>query len=266
MDNRQFIEDYKEAFSEKAALPIAFWHSDTPVSVPEPVNGCFFPAFEKVREGQPVSFDSTTMKCGGGKFYCGLAPMPEYVPTFVSEKEHYKASPALVKDFVERLEIDVDKHKYLNFQRLDLMDDSIEFYGVLIFATPDILSGLVSWAYYDNRRSSERRGKDSLGLSRVASEEGEANSSADAVYAPWGSGCSTTIRQVIIEEECLGSRCFIGLFDPSVRPRVRANELMFGIPKSRLEEMATFMRDTCLFNGAAWPKVKERIKDGSTKY
>ena len=241
MDNRQFIKDYKDAFGEIATLPIAFWHSDTPVAVPEPVNGCFFPAFEKVRDGQPVSFDSTTMKCGGGKFYCGLAPMPEYVPTFVSEKEHYKASPALVKDFVERLEIDMDKHKYLNFQRLDQVENSIEFYGVLIFATPDILSGLVSWAYYDN-------------------------SSADAVYAPWGSGCSTTIRQVIIEEENLGSHCFIGLFDPSVRPRVRANELMFGIPKSRLEEMVTFMRDTCLFNGAAWPKVRERIKKDSTLY
>lgn len=241
MDNRQFIKDYKEAFGEIATLPIAFWHSDTPVAVPEPVNGCFFPAFEKVRDGQPVSFDSTTMKCGGGKFYCGLAPMPEYVPSFVSEKEHYKASSALVKDFVERLEIDVDKHKYLNFQRLDQLENSIEFYGVLILATPDILSGLVSWAYYDN-------------------------SSADAVCAPWGSGCSTTIRQVIIEEENFGSRCFIGLFDPSVRPRVRANELMFGIPKSRLEEMATFMRDTCLFNGAAWPKVKERIKNESAIY
>ena len=241
MDNRQFVEDYKEVFGEKATLPIAFWHSDTPVAVPEPVNGCFFPAFEKVRDGQPVCFDSTTMKCGGGKFYCGLAAMPEYVPNFVSEKEHYKASPALVKDFVERLDIEVTRHKYLNFQRLDQVEDYIEFYGVLIFATPDILSGLVSWANYDN-------------------------SSDDAVCTPWGSGCSTTIRQVIIEEENLGSRCFIGLFDPSVRPRVRANELMFGIPKSRLEEMTTFMRDTCLFNGAAWPKVKERIKDGSTKY
>ena len=241
MDNRQFVEDYKEAFGEKATLPIAFWHSDTPVAVPEPVNGCFFPVFEKVRDGQSVCFDSTTMKCGGGKFYCGLAAMPEYVPNFVSEKEHYKASPALVKDFVERLDIEVTRHKYLNFQRLDQVEDYIEFYGVLIFATPDILSGLVSWAYYDN-------------------------SSDNAVCTPWGSGCSTTIRQVIIEEENLGSRCFIGLFDPSVRPRVRANELMFGIPKNRLEVMTTFMRDTCLFNGAAWPKVKERIKDGSTKY
>ena len=135
----------------------------------------------------------------------------------------------------------MDKHKYLNFQRLDQVDEGVDYYGVLVFATPDILSGLVSWVYYDN-------------------------SSDNAVCTPWGSGCSTTIRQVIIEEENLGSRCFIGLFDPSVRPRVRANELMFGIPKSRLEEMTTFMRDTCLFNGAAWPKVKERIKDGSTKY
>ena len=121
------------------------------------------------------------------------------------------------------------------------MDEGVDYYGVLVFATPDILSGLVACAYYDN-------------------------SSDNAVCTPWGSGCSTTIRQVIIEEENLGSHCFIGLFDPSVRPRVRANELMFGIPKSRLEEMATFMRDTCLFNGAAWPKVKERIKNESAIY
>ena len=141
----------------------------------------------------------------------------------------------------EQYEVTLNRKEIYGITNLDQVEDCIEFYGVLIFATPDILSGLVSWAYYDN-------------------------SSDDEVCTPWGSGCSTTIRQVIIEEENLGSRCFIGLFDPSVRPRVRANELMFGIPKNRLEEMTTFMRDTCLFNGAAWPKVKERIKDGSTKY
>ena len=234
MDNKRFTEDYREAFGEKATMPIAFWHSDTPVSEPEPINGCFFPVFDKVREGHPASFDNTTMKCGGGKFYCGLAPMPEYVPTFVSEKEHYKATPELVKDFVDRMDIEVDKHRFLNFQRLDQINDSIEYHGVLILATPDILSGLVSWAYFDN-------------------------STDDAVSTPWGSGCSTTIRAVINENKAGGHRCFIGLFDPSVRPKVRANELMFGIPKHRLEDMALFMRDTCLFNGVAWPKVKTRI-------
>ena len=39
MDIRQFIEDYKEAFGEKAALPIAFWHSDTSVAEPQPAIG-----------------------------------------------------------------------------------------------------------------------------------------------------------------------------------------------------------------------------------
>ena len=102
MDRKQFISDYREAFGEAAALPILFWHSDVPVAEPMAMNGCFFPAFELVRDGKAVSFDAETMKCGGGKFYCGLAPMPEYVPTFVSGKEHYKASPPLVRAFVER--------------------------------------------------------------------------------------------------------------------------------------------------------------------
>lgn len=232
MDRKQFINDYREAFGEAAALPILFWHSDEPVAEPKAVNGCFFPAFEQVRDGKAVSFDAETMKCGGGKFYCGLAPMPEYVPTFVSEKEHYKASPQLVREFVERLDIAVDGRKYLNFQRIDCVDDRVDYYGALFFATPDILSGLVSWACYDN-------------------------ASGDAVYTPWGS-----IRAVINENKTQGKRCFIGLFDPSVRPRVRANELLFGIPKSRLEEMVAFMRDTCLFNGIAWPKVRARINEG----
>ena len=237
MDRKQFISDYREVFGETAALPILFWHSDEPVAEPKAMNGCFFPAFEQVRDGKAVSFDAETMKCGGGKFSCGLAPMPEYVPTFVSEKEHYKASPQLVRDFVAQLDIAVDGSKYLNFQRIDCVDDRVDYHGALFFATPDILSGLVSWACYDN-------------------------ASGDAVYTPWGSGCSTTIRAVINENKTQGKRCFIGLFDPSVRPRVRANELLFGIPKSRLEEMVAFMRDTCLFNGIAWLKVRERINEG----
>lgn len=233
MDNRQFLNDYNEAFGEAAAMPIAFWHSDAPVAEAETANGYFFPVFEKVRKGEAVSLDATTMKCGGGKFYCGLAPMPEYVPTFVSEKEHYKATAQLVKEGVDRLDVNVSEHKYINFRRLDQMDESTGFYGVLIFATPDVLSGLVSWAYYDN-------------------------ASEDAVCTPFGSGCSATIRAVIRENGRHGKRCFIGLFDPSVRPKVRANELLFAIPKCRLEEMAAFMRDTCLFNGIAWNKVKDR--------
>ena len=108
-----------------------------------------------------------------------LAPLPAYVPSFVSEKEHYKASAELVERAISQMDIQVSPYKYINFQRLDLMDEDIDFYGVLIFATPDILSGLVSWAYFDN-------------------------ASQDAVAVPWGSGCSATIRAVIRENELMG--------------------------------------------------------------
>ena len=233
-NKQKLVKDYEEAFGHNAALPIAFWHSDTPIAEPEKTGGCFIPVLEDARCGYPVSLDAETMLCGGGKCYCGLAPLPAYVPSFVSEKEHYKASAELVERAISQMDIQVSPYKYINFQRLDLMDEGIDYYGVLIFATPDILSGLVSWAYYDN-------------------------ASQDAVAVPWGSGCSATIRAVIRENELMGRQCFIGFFDPSVRPNVNKNELMFAIPKSRLEEMAEYIRDTCLFKGKAWPKVRERI-------
>lgn len=234
MDNQRFTNDYKAAFGKAAPLPIVFWHSDTPIAPPEPTNGCFFTAFEKIREGHAASFDAYTMRCGGGKFYCGLASMPERVPVFVSDKEHYKATPQLVKQSISQLNIKLSKYKYLNFQRIDKLDNEVDNHGLLILATPDILSGLVSWAYYDNDTD-------------------------NAVCTPWGSGCSATIRATIQENERHGKRCFIGLFDPSVRSKVRSNELMFAIPRDRAKEMATFLHDTCLFHGAAWTKVKQRI-------
>ena len=43
--------------------------------------------------------------------------------------------------------------------------------------------------------------------------------------------------------------------------QLHRNELMFAIPKSRLEEMAEYIHDTCLFNGMAWQKMKDRINE-----
>ncbi|MEE3497044.1 MAG: hypothetical protein VZR06_17980, partial [Butyrivibrio sp.] len=103
-NKQQLVKDYKEAFGHNAALPIAFWHSDTPIAEPEKTGGCFIPVLEDARCGYPVSLDAETMLCGGGKCYCGLAPLPAYVPTFVSEKEHYKASAELVEKAISHMD------------------------------------------------------------------------------------------------------------------------------------------------------------------
>ena len=106
--------------------------------------------------------------------------------------------------------------------------------GILFFATPDMLSGLATWAFFDNNAD-------------------------DAVSCIFGSGCSSVVAQAVRENRTGGRRTFIGLLDPSVRPYVESNVLSFVIPASRFKEMYQAMDRCCLFNTNAWSKVKERI-------
>jgi hypothetical protein len=65
----------------------------------------------------------------------------------------------------------------------------------------------------------------------------------------------------VVENDRKGYRCFLGLFDPSVRPYVGANELAFTIPMSRFQVMMETMRQCFLFDSHAWKKVKERLEE-----
>ena len=66
---------------------------------------------------------------------------------------------------------------------------------------------------------------------------------------------------VSLKEKKKGDRCFIGLFDPSVRPWVGKNELSFTIPYSRFVQMTETMKECFLFDSHAWAKVKARLEE-----
>lgn len=229
-----FINNFREAFGEAAELPLVFWYSDLSVSKTEKINGCFFKAMRAVRDGKPISLCVETIGCGGGKFYTGFTDMPAHVPDFVSLKEKYKKTPEMVVDFIHHLGVSRTNKKYLNFARIDQIEkfDSIE--GLLFFATPDILSGLTSWTYFDNN-------------------------SDDAVTSIFASGCSAVVTQAVNENKIGGKRTFLGLFDPSVRPYIEKDKLSFVIPFSRFKKMYHTMRESSLFDAHAWCKVRERI-------
>ena len=231
-----FINNYREAFGEKASLPVVFYYSDQPIAQTEKINGCFFKGMEAVRNGQPISLNAEVIGCGGGKLYTGFGPMNEYIPNFVSQKEHYKQAPQDVVAYVDSLQLQSFTGKYLNFVSIDQVGNFGEMEGLLFFATPDMLAGLTMWAFFDNP-------------------------SEDAVSAIFGSGCSSVVSLAVRENRMNGQRTFLGLFDPSVRPYVGANELSFVIPASRFKTMAETMRQSCLFDTRAWGKVKERIND-----
>ena len=165
-----------------------------------------------------------------------LLEMPVHVPNFVSIKERYKQTPEMVLDFIEHLGVEKAKKEYLTFARIDKVDDFDNIEALVFFAEPDIISGLATWAYFDNN-------------------------SDGAVTTLFGSGCSAVVTNAVTENKKQGRRTFLGLFDPSVRPHMHKNHLSFVIPSCRLKEMYYTMRESSLFDTRAWGKIRDRIVD-----
>ena len=233
MNIQDFIIRYREAFGESAPLPIALGYSDNAVTEIKKVPKCMIGAISKVRYGESLTLCEENVLCGGGGLYTAFREMPDRVPMFVSEVEHYKKSKEMVVDYVKSLDIHISEKPYLNFVRVDKLEDWSSAEAILFFATPDMLSGLCTWAFYDNN-------------------------SPDAVTTQFGSGCAAIVSFAINENRKNGKRCFLGMFDPSARPLVPENELTFTIPMSRFKEMLGTMNDSALYQ-KAFSILKKRI-------
>lgn len=233
MTIQEFIAGYREAFSESVPLPVAFGYSDEAVTEVRKIPHCMIGAIRKVCDGRPLTLSAGNVLCGGGRFYTAFAPMPDRVPVFVSETEHYKQDREQVREYIDRLDIRLSGKPYLNFVRMDCIDNLDEMEGILFFATPDVLSGLCSWAFYDNNDD-------------------------DAVCTRFASGCCGIVTFAVKENEKGGRSCFIGLLDPSARPLVHSDELTFAIPVCRFKEMMDTMKQSALFQ-KAYSIVRKRI-------
>lgn len=233
MTPQEFILKFHEAFGEAAPLPIAFWYGDTAVNAESRVPRCMIGAIRKVCDGNALTLTAENVQCGGGGLYTAFRPMQERVPTFVSEIEHYKQTPKQVRQYVESLDIEITNKPYLNFVRVDKLTSWEGVEAVVFFATPDILSGLCTWTFFDN-------------------------DAEDAVVTKFASGCAAVVSFATVENRKGGRRCFLGMFDPSARPLVPKNELTFAVPMSRFREMLATMSDSALYQHA-FSVVRRRI-------
>lgn len=102
----------------------------------------------------------------------------------------------MVTDFVATLDMPSKEGKYLNFTSLANVETLEGLEGIVFFATPDVMTGLISWCLMDTMK-------------------------LDAVSVPFASGCSAIIGQTVTENRDGGYRTFLGLFDPSVRPMLK---------------------------------------------
>lgn len=230
---QKFTTLFHEAFGEKTPLPIAFGYSGKAAANVKQIPRCMIGAIRKVCGGEPLTLSANNVLCGGGGLYTAFAPMQERIPAFVSETEHYKQNKEQVKDYVDRLGIRLSEKPYLNFIRIDKLENLDEIEGIVFFATPDVLSGLCSWAFYDNNAD-------------------------DAVCTRFASGCCSIVTFAATENARGGRSCFIGMLDPSARPLIPCNELTFAIPACRFKEMLKTMEQSALFQ-KTYSIVRKRI-------
>lgn len=232
MTINDFVTKFREAFGEGTPLPVAFGYSHKAAAEARRIPRCMVGAIRKVCDGEPLTLTTDNVLCGGGGLYTAFRPMPERVPVFVSEAEHYKQTKEMVKDYIDRLDIRLADKPYLNFMRIDRLDSLDGVEGVVFFATPDVLSGLCSWAFYDNNAD-------------------------DAVCTRFASGCSI-VTFAVNENRRGGRSCFVGLLAPSARPLVPKNELTFAVPACRFSEMLGTMEQSALFQ-KAYSIIRKRI-------
>ena len=233
MTPQEFIAKFREAFGEAAPLPIAFWYGDEAVNADSRVPRCMIGAICKVCNGNKLTLTSENVQCPGGALYAAFRPMPEQIAFFVSQIERYKQTPEQMYAYVESLGIEMTDKPYLNFVCVDQLVSWEGVEAVVFFATPDILSGLCTWAFFDN-------------------------DAEDAIVTKFASGCAAVITFASVENRKGGRSCFLGMFDPSARPLVPKNELSFAIPMSRFKEMLTTMPDSALYQ-KAFSVVRRRI-------
>lgn len=234
MTTKEFIGQYTEFFGEAAPLPLAVVYSDYPMGEGKNIPGCMFKQFHRAYNGETVTFDASNLTCGGGKLYVGIGPTPPKVYNFVSLVEKYKDTPETTKGSIDLINPHLSDKPYLNFIRIDKLETFDGMEGLIFFVSPDILSGLFTWANYDTK-------------------------DIDAVNSPWGSGCSSTVTSLVNENRSGGKHCFIGMLDVSARPFFRPDILSFSIPASRFVEMSPTLSRCCVAGAPAWLKLKKRI-------
>ena len=82
----------------------------------------------------------------------------------------------MVTDFIKQIQVPRTEKAYLHFARIDKLASFDHVEGLLFLATPDILSGLTTWAFYDTN-------------------------AFDTVATPFGSGCSSVVTLTVLENQ-----------------------------------------------------------------
>ena len=247
-----FSEESWKQFRETLGLresPLGIYYTnDKPegVTPKEGISGCMIGLLQNARKkGKTVYFDKNHFGCPGGGYYMGFLekarPDIEY---FLScgipgelEGERYIKTPELARKYFGLMKPRPAPANYCVFKPVEsFQQGNAQPEVVAFFAPPDILSGLFTLTNYTLETT-------------------------EAVYSPFGSGCSTILTYPLKEDEKEAPRAVIGMFDVSARPMVEKEILTIAMPYSVFAKLLENVSGSFL-QTESWKKVLHRIANG----
>jgi uncharacterized protein (DUF169 family) len=243
-----FSEDLWKQFQKTLGLkesPLGVYYTnDKPegITPKEGISGCMIGLLQNARKkGTAAYFDKGHFGCPGGAYYMGFfeSPRPN-IEYFLScgipgemEGERYIKTPERAREYFAKMIPRRAPATYCVFKPIEQFEGGEEPEVVTFFAGPDILSGLFTLINYALERT-------------------------DAVYAPFGSGCSTILTYPLKEIGREQPRAILGMFDVSARPMIEKDVLTLSMPFSVFLKLLNNVAGSFL-ETESWKKVRQRI-------
>ncbi len=231
-----FLSNWERFFGDQE-IPLVFFFEDEPSGeMQEKPTGhqCMICPLNKVRKGRAISFNAASLGCGGAGMYCGFHEIRPDLPEFLSTGcERYIDTPGHAAQMIAQIPHFKAPKPYITFMPFDQLEAHHKPDAVIFFGNGDLLSGLFTWTNF--------------GANDI-----------NAVFSPFGSGCSLIITYPRDENSKENPRAVLGMFDVSARPCVKPQELTFSIPFRRFEKMIPEMTE-CFFITHDWERVKKRL-------
>jgi uncharacterized protein (DUF169 family) len=245
-----FSEELWKHFQETLGLkesPLGIYYTNDKPEGVTPKTGiqlCMIGLLKKARKnGKTVYFDKSHFGCPGGAYYMGLLESPRpNIEYFLScgipgemEGERYIKTPELAKEYFGKMKPRPAPATYCVFKPFEQFQEEDKKPEVVVFfSSPDILSGLFTLTNYTLE-------------------------SIDAVFTPFGSGCSTILTYPLKEADKEKPRAIIGMFDVSARPMVGKDILTLAMPYSVFLKLLENVSGSFL-QTESWKKVLQRIQ------
>jgi uncharacterized protein (DUF169 family) len=244
--SEELWKQFREILRLKESPLGVYYTNDKPegVTPKEGISGCMIGLLQNARKkGKTVCFDKIHFGCPGGAYYMGFRdiPMPN-IEYFLScgipgqmEGERYIKTPELAKEYFGKMKPRPAPATYCVFKPIgQFREEDRKPEVVIFFSSPDILSGLFTLTNYALERP-------------------------DAVFTPFGSGCSTILTYPLKEADKEKPRAILGMFDVSARPMVEKDLLTIAMPYSVFLKLLENVPGSFL-RTESWRKVFQRIQ------